>query len=93
MQVDSKFFDDLARVAGGAMGAVSSLRNEIEAQIRQQVERLLYQMDLVRRDEFEVVREMAARARAEQAAYAVRLEALEAALAARPAGPPSSDGR
>ena len=41
MQVDNKLLDDLARVAGGAFGALTGLRGEIEAQVRQQFERIL----------------------------------------------------
>ncbi|MCH6556503.1 MAG: accessory factor UbiK family protein, partial [Chloroflexi bacterium] len=54
------------------------LRREVEALARQQVERLLERMDLVTRDEFEAVKEMAAKARAEQDDLAARLAALEA---------------
>jgi BMFP domain-containing protein YqiC len=87
MQLDSKLFDDLARMAAGAAGTAIGVRDEIEAQVRQQAERLLSRMDLVTRDEFEAAREMAAAARAEQEALTARLEALEARLAAlEPAG-------
>ncbi|HSK41099.1 MAG TPA: accessory factor UbiK family protein [Arenibaculum sp.] len=81
MQVDNKILDDLARVAGGAMGALSGLRNEAEVQMRQQFERILSQMDVVRREEFDAVREMAAMARAEQETLAERVTALEAMVA------------
>jgi BMFP domain-containing protein YqiC len=81
MQVDNKILDDLARVAGGAFGALTGLRNEVEAQIRQQFERILSQMDVVGREEFEAVREMAARARSEQEDLAERVTALEALVA------------
>lgn len=81
MQVDNKILDDLARVAGGALGALSGLRNEVEAQLRQQFERVLSQMDVVGREEFEAVREMAARARSEQEDLAERVTALEALVA------------
>lgn len=81
MQVDNKILDDLARVAGGAFGALSGLRNEVEGQVRQQFERILSQMDVVGREEFEAVREMAARARTEQEELAERVTALEALVA------------
>lgn len=81
MQVDNKILDDLARVAGGALGALSSLREEAEAQMRQQFERVLSRMDVVSREEYEAVRAMAAKAREEQEAMAERLAALEATVA------------
>ena len=86
MQVDNKLLDDLARVAGGALGALSSLREEAEAQMRQQFERVLSRMDVVSREEHEAVRAMAAKAREEQEAMAERLAALEATVAGLQAG-------
>ncbi|KAA0683451.1 accessory factor UbiK family protein [Roseomonas genomospecies 6] len=86
MQVDNKILDDLARVAGGALGALSSLREEAEAQMRQQFERVLSRMDVVSREEYEAVRAMAAKAREEQEAMAERLAALEATVAGLKAG-------
>lgn len=88
MQTQNRFFDDLARVAGGALGTLAGLRNEIEALARQQVERLLADMNLVTRDEFDAVQAMAAKARAEQESLALRLAALEAQIAggAKPEG-------
>jgi BMFP domain-containing protein YqiC len=82
MQTDNRLFDDLARLAGGAMGAAAGLRAEFEGLMRQQLDRWLAGMDLVRREEFDAVQAMAAKARAEQEALAVRVAALEAALAA-----------
>ena len=66
MQTNNRFFDDIARVANGAMGAAAGLRTEIEALVRDRMQRLLSDMDLVRREEFEVVKAMAAKARSEQ---------------------------
>ena len=77
MQKDSRLFDDLARVAGGAMNSFGALRDEAEARLRDQLERILERMDLVRRDEFDGVREMAIKAREENARMAARLDALE----------------
>ena len=81
MQVDNKLLDDLARVAGGAVGALTGLRGEVEAQVRQQFERILSRMDLVSREEFEAAREMAAKARSEQEDLTDRVTALEALVA------------
>jgi hypothetical protein len=77
MQKDSRLFDDLARVAGGAMSSFGALRDEAEARLRDQLERILDRMDLVRRDEFDAVREMAIKAREENARTAARLDKLE----------------
>jgi BMFP domain-containing protein YqiC len=82
MQSQNRLFDDLAHLAAGAVGALSGVKSEIEARLREQFERLLAGMDLVDRDEFEAVKAMAAKARAEQEGLAARLAALEARLAA-----------
>ncbi|MGQ0675900.1 MAG: accessory factor UbiK family protein [Rhodospirillales bacterium] len=82
MQFDHRLIDDLARVAGGALGTLAGMREEAEARLRRQFERILAGMDLVKREEFEVVRAMAAKARAEQEALAERVAALEAKLGA-----------
>src|SRR5213082_1765606 len=92
MQSQNRFFDDMARVASGAVGAISGVRGEIEARLRDQLERLLAGMDLVSREEFEATKAMAAKAREEQELLLRRLEALEARLAAlgqHPEGPPA----
>ena len=77
MQTRNRLFDDAARLAGGAAGTLAGIRREIEALVRQQMERILGSMDFVSRDEFEAVREMAIKARTEQEALAARLAALE----------------
>ncbi len=86
MQSQNRFFDDVARVASGAVGAISGVRGEIEARLRDQLERVLAGMDLVSREEFEAVKAMAAKAREEQELLLRRVEALEARLAAAPQG-------
>jgi len=96
MQSQNRFFDDIARVASGAVGAISGVRGEIEARIRDQLERLLAGMDLVSREEFEAVKAMAVKAREEQELLLRRIEALEAGRAAprrsvrRRTAPPTS---
>ncbi|HYC14446.1 MAG TPA: accessory factor UbiK family protein [Stellaceae bacterium] len=84
MQTDNRILDDLARVASGALSAVTGVREEIEARLRDQFQRILDRMNLVRREEFEAVEAMAAKARAEQERLAERLAALEARLVAEP---------
>ena len=82
MQSQSRFFDDLARVAAGAVGTLSGVKSELETRLREQLERVLAGMDLVSRDEFEAVKAMAAKARAEQEDLALRVAELEALCAA-----------
>jgi BMFP domain-containing protein YqiC len=82
MQSQNRFFDDLARVANGAVGALSGVRSDIEARFRDQLERVLAGMDVVSREEFEAVKAMAAKARTEQEELQRRVAALESRLAA-----------
>jgi len=82
MQSQNRFFDDLARVASGAMGTLTGIKGEVETRLREQLERVLAGMDLVSRDEFEAVKAMAAAARAEQEDLARRLAELEQRLSA-----------
>ena len=80
MQTRSRLFDDLARVANGALSAAAGVRAEIEQLVHQQFERFLADRDLVTREEFEAVEAMAAKARREQAALEARIAELEAKL-------------
>lgn len=73
-----KFFDDLAGVTGGAISAVAGLKGELAALVKARVEEALRRMDLVRRDEFEAMAEVARRTREQAEALEKRLEALEA---------------
>ena len=87
MQVDNRLLDDLARLASGALGSLAGLKEEIDALIRQRLERLLADMELVHREEFDAVKTLAANARAAQEALEARVVELERALAkARPKG-------
>jgi len=88
MQSRNRLFDDLARVAAGAAGALSGVKGEVEGRLREQLEKVLAGMDLVTREEFEAVKTMAAKARAEQEDLTARLADLESRLAA---ASPASD--
>jgi len=77
MQTTNRLFDDLARVANGAVSTLVGVKDEIEALVRQRVDKLLADADLVPREEFEAVKAMAAEARAEQERLAKRVAALE----------------
>lgn len=90
MQSQNRFFDDMARMASGAFGALSGVRGEVEARLREPLERLLAGMNLVNREEFEATRAMAAKAREEQELLLRRVEALEARLAVLEQGTPST---
>jgi BMFP domain-containing protein YqiC len=81
-----RFFDDLAGVAGGAVSALSGLRDEAEQLIRARVDETIRKLDLVKREELDAIAELAANARAGQEAAEARVAALEiwvAALEAR----------
>ena len=83
MQTQNRLLDDLARVATGALGVAAGMRDEIEARLRDQFEKILAGMDLVTREEFDAVKAMAAKAREEQELLAERLAAIEARLGER----------
>jgi BMFP domain-containing protein YqiC len=81
MQSQNKLLDDLARVASGAFGVAAGMRGEVEGRLREQFERIIAQMDLVSREDYEVAYTMAQNAREEQEAMAERLTALESRIA------------
>jgi BMFP domain-containing protein YqiC len=80
MQKDSKLFDDFARLASGAAGSFADMKREIEAIALDKVEKLLGRMQLVRREEFEVVRLMAEQARLKQEQLEKKFAYLEKLL-------------
>ena len=82
-----RFMDDVARLVTDAAGVAHGVRREAETVMRTQTERILATMNVVTREEFEAVREMAARARDENDALKRRIEALEARL--EPVPPPT----
>lgn len=81
----NRLLDELAKVMTDAAGAAQGVRREMETAMRSQIERLLNSMDLVKREEFEAVRDMAIKAREENDALAARLDALEQKLSAKSA--------
>ncbi len=80
MQGNSRILDDFSRTVTGAAGLLGGVRAELEMAVKQRLETLLMDMDLVTREQFEVVRELAVNARQEAESLAVRVAALEAAL-------------
>jgi len=79
-QTTNRFFDDVAKLVTDAAGVAQGLGREVETVVRARMETFLADMDLVKREEFEVVRDMAAAARAENEVLKTRLDALEARL-------------
>jgi BMFP domain-containing protein YqiC len=85
MQTRNPWLDDLARVGAGLAGAIGSLREELEARMKDRFERMLSNMQLVTREEFEAVRELARKARAAQEELEARIARLESGGAGRKA--------
>jgi hypothetical protein len=83
-QTDNPFLDGVAKAFTDAAGVAQSVRAEIDTFVRQRLERLVADMDFVPREEFEAVKAMAAKARAENEALATRILALEAAAVRKP---------
>jgi BMFP domain-containing protein YqiC len=83
-QTRSRFFDDLSKLMTDAAGLAEGARREVDTALRGQLERLLAGMDVVTREEFEAVRDMAALARAENDRLRERVAALEAKLGVGP---------
>ena len=81
-ETKSRLADDLTRLFNDAAGLAGGVRREAETLVRSQIERLLSTMDVVTREEFEAVRDMASRAREENEALARRITALEEKLGA-----------
>jgi BMFP domain-containing protein YqiC len=79
----SRLTDDLARMFNDAAGLANGVRREVDTVVRTQLERLLSTMNVVQREEFEAVRDMAALAREENEKLAARIAELEAKLAAK----------
>lgn len=77
----NRVFDDIARLMADAAEMAQGVRREAETVLKSQLERLLATMDIVTREEFEAVKEMAAKARSENEKLSQRIALLEAALA------------
>lgn len=77
----NRLFDDVAKVAGSAVGTLSGLKNEVESRTRQKLDDMIARLDLVTREEFDSVMAVAIKAREEQEALTRRLSELEAEIA------------
>lgn len=93
MQTRNRLLDEVARLANGAAGVASGLREEIDALVKQRLERVLVDMELVRREEFEAVEAVAIKAREAQEALEKRVAVLEKKLAARKRKSPAKPAR
>ncbi|MGJ3264277.1 MAG: accessory factor UbiK family protein [Salinarimonas sp.] len=76
----NRILDDLSRLFSDAAGAAGGVRREIDAVMRAQLERIVKDMDVVSREEYEATREIAIAAREEAEKLALRVDALEARL-------------
>ncbi len=94
-QTSNRFFDEMARLMTDAASVAQGIRREAETAFRTQMERWIADLDLVKREDFEVVRELASKARAENEKLAARVAELEAKLgggeAAKPKRAPKRD--
>ncbi len=79
-QTTGRLFDEMARLMTGAAGAAEGMRKEVETIMRTQADRVLSEMDVVRREEFEAVKAMAEKARQENGKLAEKIASLEARL-------------
>jgi BMFP domain-containing protein YqiC len=86
MQSENRFFDDFAKLMNGAAGTAAGMAREAEAGLRERMREWMGGLDMVSRDEFEVVKAMAVAAREESLALKARLDALEG-VTTKPASP------
>ncbi len=94
MQTRNPFFDEFAKLATGAAGVAQGVGEEARSFWRSQVERIIADMDMVRRDEFDAVKDLAAAARTEVDVLKARLDALEAGpKSATPSAPKATVSR
>ncbi len=77
MTKNARFFDDMARMVGGAVSALGSLKEQVRSEVRERVEEAMDRMDLVPRREFDLAMDMIRKARTEQEQLKKRLAALE----------------
>jgi BMFP domain-containing protein YqiC len=86
-QTSNRFFDEIGRLMNDAAGAAQGVKREVDTVMRNQAERILRDLDVVKREEFDVVKDMARLAREENEALKSRIAVLEAKLGIAPAAP------
>jgi BMFP domain-containing protein YqiC len=85
-QTTNRFFDEIGRLMNDAAGAAQGVKREVDTVIRAQAEKILNDLDIVKREEFEAVKEMARLAREENEALKARLAVLEGKFGQASAG-------
>ena len=83
-QTSNRFFDEIGRLMNDAAGAAQGVKREVDTLMRNQAEKILRDLDIVKREEFEAVKDMARLAREENEALKARIVALEARLGTAP---------
>jgi BMFP domain-containing protein YqiC len=86
-QTSNRFFDEIGRLMNDAAGAAQGVKREVDTVVRNQAEKILRDLDIVKREEFEAVKDMARLAREENEALKARIAALEAKLGVSPSAP------
>src|SRR5436190_24254195 len=86
-QTSNRFFDEIGRLMNDAAGAAQGVKREIGTVVRDQAEKILRDLDIVKREEFEAVKGMARLAREENVALKARIALLEAKLGTAPCSP------
>lgn len=80
MQTKNPILDDIAKLASGAAGTLHGMKGEVESAVKARIDRMASEMDLVSREEFDIVREMAQKARTENEKLEARIAELEKKL-------------
>jgi BMFP domain-containing protein YqiC len=86
-QTSNRFFDEIGRLMNDAAGAAQGVKREVDTVVRNQAEKILRDLDIVKREEFEAVKDMARLAREENEALKARIAALEAKLGVSASAP------
>jgi BMFP domain-containing protein YqiC len=86
-QTSNRFFDEIGRLMNDAAGAAQGVKREVDTVVRNQAEKILRDLDIVKREEFDVVKDMARLAREENEALKARIAVLEAKLGVSPSAP------
>ena len=89
-QTTNRFFDEVARLMNDAAGVAQGVRREFDNMFKAQSEKWLRDLDLVKREEFEAVKDMVRLAREENEALKARVAGLEAKLAGPSPSEPSA---
>jgi BMFP domain-containing protein YqiC len=86
-QTSNRFFDEIGRLMNDAAGAAQGVKREVDTVVRNQAEKILRDLDIVKREEFEAVKDMARLAREENEALKARIATLEAKLGVSSSAP------